>query len=225
MIDEPRSEDHVPYDPASMVTSSLVSTVAVWYKRPWFLITVAIIVVVGVSIITDLPHPISKTEDIAAQNASMHQINTDIAPCVYAIKESFNFYNEDVAGTLSSSKLKTVRTYLVADQSACSFTSGQIYDLTNNIQVLDTTAGKKIDQMLSGIVLWITSDALAAIEAIQYLIDHPGDSATIAKLAKAEGLLAADRVKIYSDFDAAQSVLGPTLKTPKIPVLEHLTGT
>jgi hypothetical protein len=160
-----------------MAAASLESTVVVWYKRPWFLITLGIVVVLGVSVITDLPQHITKAQDASEQNDSIHQINIDIAPCVYAVQQSFNFYQEKVTGNLTAAHLKQVPALLVGDQTACSFASGGVYDLTNNIQVNDTTAGIHIDHMLSVIVTWVTSDALAAIEDIQYLFVHPGDAA------------------------------------------------
>ncbi len=208
-----------------MAPSSLDSTVVTWYKRPWFLITLGIIVVLGVSIISDIPRHITKAQDASEQNDSIHQINTDTAPCVFAIKESFRFYQEFVKGELSSSHLAQVSTLLVGDQTACSFASGGVYDLTNNIQVNDTTAGIHIDSMLSVIVTWVTSDALAAIEDIQYLISHPGDSKKIRNLSKRELILASDRRHIFADFNVAERVLGLALKNPNIPILATLSGT
>ena len=208
-----------------MAAASLESTVVVWYKRPWFLITLGIVVVLGVSVITDLPQHITKAQDASEQNDSIHQINIDIAPCVYAVQQSFNFYQEKVTGNLTAAHLKQVPALLVGDQTACSFASGGVYDLTNNIQVNDTTAGIHIDHMLSVIVTWVTSDALAAIEDIQYLFAHPGNAAKMEKLTKREALLAGDKSKINSDFKAAEDVLGLALKKPNIPALPTLSGT
>jgi hypothetical protein len=221
------NQDNIPepYDPGSMAPSSLESTVLVWYKRPRFLIALAVIVVLAVSVITDLPRHITTAQDAAEQNDSIHQINTDVAPCVFAVQQSFSFYQEQVNGTLSAAHLKQVPALLVGNQTACSFASGGIYDLTNNIQVNDTTAGKHIDSMLSAIVTWSTSDALGAIEDIQYLFAHPGNTVKIKKLTLREALLAQDKVKIDGDFAAAEQILGLELKKPKIPALPTLSGT
>jgi hypothetical protein len=214
-----------PYDPGSMATSSLGSTVVVWYKRPWFLVALGVVVVLAVSVISDLPRHITKAQDAAEQNDSIHQINTDTAPCVFAVKQSFSFYQEQVTGKLSASHKKQVPALLVGDETACSFASGGVYDLTNNIQVNDTTAGKHIDSMLSVIFIWVTSDALAAIKDIQYLFVHPNDPAKIKSLSRREALLDQDRVKIFADFTAAERILGLTLKNPNIPSLPKLSGT
>lgn len=225
MTDDNWEASQEPYDPGSMATSSLGSTVMVWYKRPWILITLGILVVLAVSVISDLPRHITKAQDASEQNDSIHQINTDIAPCVFAVTQSFSFYEEQVTGKLSASNKKQIPALLVGDQTACSFASGGVYDLTSNIQVNDTTAGIHIDSMLSVIVFWITEDSLAAIEDIQYLFSHPNDAKKIRNLSKQETLLGQDRVKIFSDFTAAERVVGLTLKNPKIPSLPSLSGT
>ena len=214
-----------PYDPGSMPAASLGSTVVLWYRRPWFLVTLGIVVVLAISVITDLPHHITKAQDASEQNDSMHQINTDIAPCVFAIKQSFSFYQEEVTGTLPSANLKQVTKLLVEDETACTFASAGVYDLTNNIQVNDTKAGVHIDSMLSVIFIWVTSDAVAAIKDIQYLFTHPGDPAKLRSLSKQEVILGEDRTKLFADFTAAERVLGVTLKSPKIPALATLSGT
>jgi len=215
----------VSYDPASMAISSLSTTKAIWYKRPWVIITFVIVVVVGVSVITDLPHPISTTEDVAAQNASMKQINTDVAPCVYAVKEAFSFYRDAIAGNLTKDRLKVVNTYLPNDQTVCSFASAGMSDLTNNLQVLDTAAGKNIDKLLLVAVTWMDSDANAAIVDIQYLIKHPGDAAKIADLRLRQKYLAEDRAKAFALLDTASSILGTPLTPLALPSLAPLPGT
>lgn len=225
MTDSKLPPEPSTYDPGSMTTTSLSTFKVVLYKRPWFLITVAVVVVLAVSIISDLPHPISKAQDATAQNESIKQINTDISPCVFALKESFNFYQQKVDGEISASNLAQVPSLLVGDQSACSFTSGSIYDLTNNIQILDTTAGKNIDHMLSAIVLWSTSDGLAAIEDIQYLFSHPNDVRKEHNLGLKEAELSKDRLIALADLAKAERILGLPLKRPIMPVLPHLTGT
>ena len=213
------------YDPATMAVTSLITAKIVWYRRPWFLLTVAVLLVVGVSVITDLPHHLSQTEDASAQNATMKQINTDIAPCNYAVKEAFSFYNEKVKGTLTPSNLHQIPHLLVADQSVCSFTSGSIYDLTNNIQVLDTTAGKNLDHMLTVVVKWTTDNALAAVEDIQYLFVHPGDQSKIRDLTAQQLLLAHDRALALADEATASHELATTLRPLHLSVLTHLIGT
>ena len=53
MNDRP-TDDRVVYNPASMATSSLSLERMVWYRRPWFLVTVVVAIIIGVSVVTDL---------------------------------------------------------------------------------------------------------------------------------------------------------------------------
>jgi len=207
-----------------MSSSSLSTFKASFYRRPWFLILVSLIVVVAVSIISDLPTHSTKAQDRATQNDTIIAINGDLAPCIYAVKESFSFYNESLAGKLSSSDLSAVPGQLVNDQTACSFASGAIYDLTNNIEVTDSKAGRHVDQMLSTEVTWATSDALAAIEDIQNLFVHPGDQKYIKDLTLQEAQLTKDRQIAFDDVATASRIDG-ALREPSLPILPHLTGT
>jgi len=219
------SNQTTPYNPASMPASSLGSVKAIWYKRPWFFTTVAIVVVVAVSIITDLPHPISRAEDASSQNASIKQINTDTAPCAFAVKEAFSFYTEDVTGKMSAANRPQAVTLLVGDQTACSFASGGLSDLTNNLQVNLTAAGKYIVSMGRAVQMWMTDYSLAAIEDIQYLFVHPGNQKKIADLAAEEVQLSATRQQAYADLQRAEAIVATTLVQIKLPVLAHLQGT
>lgn len=225
MTDDLSGFEQVPFDPASMPTSSLGLTKAVWYRRPWVLAALALVVIVAISVVIDLPRPITKSQDAASQNASIKEMNTDLADCAFAVKESFHIYNLNVTGKLTKSDLSQVPTLLTGDETACSFASEPVYDLTNNLQVDDTKAGKHIDLMLTVVEHWITDNALAAIKDIQYLFNHRGDASTIRHLGYQEGQLAADRVKALDDEAAAEQVLGQRLYALKMPSLSHLTGT
>ncbi len=226
MIDDRPSNDGIDYDPASMATSSLASHKAIWYKRPWVLITLVIFVVIGVSVITDLPHPISKAEDAAAQNATIKEINRDVKPCTFALGEAFRFYRSEVAGTLTTPQLKVVNTYLISDQTVCSFAGPSMSALNSNYQPVGTTAGRYIDKMLSvSIYAWMDSDANGAIADIKYLFKHPGDAKTLRDMASRERFLAKDRSDALDDIARASAVLGLPLHTLNLPVLANLPGT
>lgn len=225
MTDGPNQPPTTSYDPATMVASSLGTIKTVWYRRPWFLITMALVLIVAISVITDLPHRITNTEDVADQNASLKQINGDIAPCTFAVHEAFTFYNEFVSAKFTKSNIAQIPKLLVGDQTACSFASGSIYDLTNNIQIVRTKAGKHLDTMMPVIVEWTTDGALAAIEDIQTLFTTPDDAKAIRNLGYNERKLTRDRTTALNDVSDASAILGVTLAALKLPVLPHLKGT
>jgi hypothetical protein len=208
-----------------MPSSSLSIAKAVWYRRPWFLATLGVIVVVGISVITDLPHPITKAEDASQQNGVIKQINGDTAPCVYAIKESFSFYREELAHTLAASDLGVVKNYLLEDQTICSFASGPVSDMTNNIEVSDTKPGKKIDAALASTVKWITYDGVAAILDIRNYFGKTPFTMNTPDLVKWENALESDREAEVTDVQSASAMLGIALTPINIPVLPRLPGT
>lgn len=227
MTDDFSQFEDVAFDPATMPTSSLGITKAVWYRRPWILATLTLVVIVGISVVMDLPRPITKAQDAASQNASIKQINADLADCAFAVNESIHFYNLNVSGKLSPSNLAQVPLLLTGDETACSFASQPIYDLTNNLQVDDTRAGRHIDTMLSDVERWITYNALATVKDIQYLFNHPGDATTIRHLGFQEAQLATERRKALDQRAQAQQILGLAhpLYALKIPSLPHEIGT
>jgi hypothetical protein len=225
VTDTPSDFDGTPYDPASMAASSLGTMKAVWYKRPWFLVTAVIVAVVAVSVITDLPQHVSKAQDASYQNASLKEINNDLAPCSYAIKQAFSFYDQRAARTLALSNYAVARTYLTEDQVACSFAGAPVSDLTNVLQITQTTAGAHVYTMYSSVVRWMTSDADASIADILYLFNHPGDQKHLRDLSKQERYLTKDRTDALNDLAQASKILGIQLTPLKLPVLAQLPGT
>ena len=60
MTDDLSGFEQVPFDPASMPTSSLGITKAVWYRRPWVLASLSLVVIIAISVVIDLPRPITQ---------------------------------------------------------------------------------------------------------------------------------------------------------------------
>ena len=204
------------FDPGAMPAASLSSAKAVWYRRPWVMVLIVVVIVVGVSVVTDLPHHITVSEDASAQNASIKQINLDLAPCNYAISEIYHYYETKIVGTAPPMRPQKYPKWMTDDQSVCSFTSGEIYDLTNNFQALDTKAGKHIDNMHTIVVTWITSDALGAINDIMYLYNHPGDATKIASLRRRTALLNLEHAQAMAEWSKANALLGGRLYPLKL---------
>ena len=73
------------------------------------------------------------------------------------------------------------RGLLSDDQSACSFTNEDIFDLTN-VQVPETTAGKQLGQMVATATLWTHLGRTAGAEDVQTLMNEPGNAAALHSL-------------------------------------------
>jgi len=195
-----------------------------WYKRVWVVVAAAVVIVVAASVIVDLPSHTTVSRDIADQTSIMHTINTDVGGCAFAVQETFTIYQDMKTGHLSTSDRSEAPTMLRDDQSACSFTNSDIFDLSN-VETTGSPAGKNIGQVENVSTLWVTSDALAAIEDIQNLFGNSGSSSSLADLTKQEALLAKDRSQAVGYVQAADRILGATLPMPGLPALPHLAGT
>jgi len=196
----------------------------VWYRRPWVLTAVAVAVVVAASVAVDLPGKTTAAQDAATQTSLMNEINGDLSGCAYAVRETFAIYQDSRTGGLTASDRSRVPKLLLDDQTACSFTSNSIFNLST-VEVPGSPGGKSIQQVVSASTLWATSDALAAIEDIQALNTGPSSASKLADLSKQEAMLAKDRALADGYVEAADKTLGAKLPMPAIPNLPHLIGT
>jgi len=180
-----------------------------WYRHRAFLVTAGVVVVVGAAVISDLPTPTSRASDIQAESAVIAEINTDVAPCVFSVREALTLY-ADESGRLSSAHRAQIPGLLRDDQTACSYTDDSIFSLSD-IDPIGSSAGKQVGQALNTATVWATSDALGAITAVQTLTSNPGDRRARSMLRTDERLLATDRHQATSQIDAAGRLLGTGL--------------
>ena len=184
------------------------------------LATAAVVALIVASVLVDLPTHTTVATDTADQTTVMKQINTALAGCSYGVKETFTIYQDQRAGTLTASDRSLTPSMLRDDQTACSFTSSSIYDLSN-VQGTGTPAGKNIGLVVNVATLWATSDALAAIEDIQTLSTDPANAKAIADLPEREAALAQGRAQAFGDVRAAEHILHAKLPAPDMPRPAH----
>jgi hypothetical protein len=184
-----------------------------WYKRRGVLVAASLVVVAGITVVTDLPQHASRPVQIAGDTTVMSEVNTDVGPCSYALGESFTIYGDVTARSLTRSETDQVPGLLRDDQVACSFIDDSIYQLST-IDVPNDTAGKDLGQLVNSVTLWASSDALAAIEQIQTLSSDPSNAAALGRLAQDEKMLDQDNAQAEAELDAADKVL-----QTKLPVL------
>lgn len=190
-----------------------------FFKRRSVIVTAVVVVVLAVTVITDLPANDSIASQISTDKAVIQQVNADAGPCAYAANESFTIYADENAHNLSQSDIGRVPGLLRDDQNACSFISDGINELTSDIDLPNSSSGKPLGEMVGTITLWATSDALSAIESIQKLSSDPGNKAALAQLKTEEHLLASDRALALSELQATDKVLGTKLPDINLPAL------
>jgi hypothetical protein len=191
-----------------------------FFKKRSVIVTAVVIVVLAVTVVTDLPANSTIASQISEDKAVIQQVNADVGPCAYAAHESiYDIYDGEQAHSLTAADIAEVPGLLRDDQTACSFTSDAIYELTSDVDVPDSASGKPLTAMLGTVTLWATSDALSAIESIQTLYDDPSDKQALSQLQSAERLLASDRAEVESEMEAADKVVGTKLPGIDLPAL------
>ena len=190
----------------------------IWERRRGLVIGLAVALIVLITVLSDLPVSTSRASDISAERSVMSEVNTDLASCAYAIHQAVGIWNLQAAHQLTTADRAPTPGLLGDDQSACSFTNEDIFDLTN-VQVPQTTAGKQLGQMVATATLWTTSDALLAIEDVQTLMNDPGNAAALRSLSTAESQLAADRGTALAHEEAADRALDTHLPPVDLPVV------
>jgi hypothetical protein len=198
-----------PIDNASGPSSSIGQGTQAqsWFKRRSFLVVVGILVVIGAAVVSDLPQHPSLATQISSDGAAIKAINNDAASCAYAVGEAFTIRGDQLHRSLTASDRSRVPSLLEQDQVACSFTSQPINDLAT-IELPGSSAGKSLENIVSDVTFWTSSDANAAIVDITELFNKPGTTKPLKDLRYRERLLKSDR-------DAAIGALGSADKTLK----------
>ena len=60
-----------------------------------------ILVVVLVTVLTDLPVPTSRASDLAAERSVMSEVNTDLGPCALAVHQAVGIWKLQAAHQLT----------------------------------------------------------------------------------------------------------------------------
>jgi hypothetical protein len=189
-----------------------------WYRRTWFLAVVIAAVVVGASVIADLPHQATPAALAAQATTLVNSVDTDIRTCTFAVHQSYTIYGRQQAGTLTSSQRSQVPNLLSQNEQACSFANQAVVNL-GTITVPSGAAGTDLNNMITSVEVWMTSDAVAAMDDMQKLIANPADVSATKDLAKQEGLLRQDKGKADTDITAAVKALGGAhIPDPSLPV-------
>jgi hypothetical protein len=194
------------------------AAVPLWRRHRGLAIAAVCAVILVITVLTDLPTSTSRADDVAAERSVMTEVNSDLAPCAYAVNQAVGIWNLEAAHQLTAADRAPTPGLLSDDQSACSFTSEGIYDLAN-IDVPGTPAGKHVGQVIGIATLWTTSDALGAIEDVQTLMSKPHDSAARAGLAREEAELASDRRQALAQQADADHLLATHLAPVDMPAV------
>ena len=198
------------------VAASSPKKAPVWQRHRGLAIAAVVFVILLITVLSDLPTSTSRADDITEERSVMSEVNTDLGPCALAVHQAVGIWNLQVTHTLTPAERAPTPGLLGDDQTACSFTNENIYDLAG-IQVPGTAAGKQLGQLVATVTLWTTSDSLRTIEDVQTLMGDTGNAAVLHNLSKEEAQLATDRRTAIAQENAADRNLGTDLPRVDLP--------
>jgi hypothetical protein len=191
-----------------------------WYKRRGWLVSAALIAVVGATVLVDRSHHSSRSSQIAADSKVMSQVNSNVAPCGEAVGKAIAAYRVLTVHSLTPLELGRAPGLLRQDLVACTLRDDSTYQLSI-IEVPETASGRDVGKVVRTVTVWATSDAAATIEQVQALVSNPSDALAKQLLVHDEQLLAHDRALAVSELDAANALLQtklPALRLPQLPI-------
>ena len=194
-----------------------------WQRHRGLLIGLTVFVVLLITVLSDLPVSTSRADDINAERSVMSEVNTDLAGCALAVHQAIGIWDLQASHELTPADRAPTPGLLSDDQTACSFTNENIYDLAN-IQVPGTPAGKHLGQLVAAALLWTTSDSLRAIEDVQTLMNNSANASALHSLSTEEARLAKDRSNAISQEEAANRALNIHLPPVDLPAIGGLGG-
>lgn len=213
-------------DPKPAHVAAADEPAVAWYRRRRFLVVAAAVVIVLVTVLTDLPENATRPVQVRGDDAAIEQVNGLTQGCRFAVTESFKILrDESRPGGLSAHDRSLVPSLLTDDQNACSFTNDDIYNLSD-VEVPPGGAGRDLQHMVNTVILWTTSDALAAIEAIQGLSERPlsgrpPSHKAAGALKRAEHGLGKDRGVALGEWRRAEHILRAHLIRLELPATAH----
>lgn len=202
---------------ASQPREDLSARVRHWRRRGLPVLG-AVAIVVAVAVVTDLPTRASLADQRSAALSLIEEVNTDLKPCTYSLKEASTIYREVRGGHLSAVHRAQAPTLLGQDASACSFTSDNVNDLAD-IEEPGTGAGRWLSEVVSLAQTWTTSDALGAINDLTTLEADPHNTAAARDLLARERYLAVDRREALQAMKGVSRFLDGDLPSLEIPAV------
>lgn len=190
-----------------------------WRRRP-FLLGGAVVVIVGVAVITDIPLSSTPTTRLSDASATIKEIKSDIAGCNAALGEAFTIYQRLSAGTLTKGQRAESPGILSDDANGCSYTNQSIVDLAN-LGLPQVSIGKDLSHIAGRALAWTDPDGLTAIYDISTLLRHPGQTKAAAGLRTQVRQLTVDRNAAVAETHWLATQLGGTLPSLGMRVI-HL---
>lgn len=175
-----------------------------WYQKPKWLLMVAVVAIVAIAVVLDLPTPVSASGRRADLTAYMRTLRQDIGQCSGGVQDAVTAYRDAQAGRLPAS---TARTFVSQGIDACSFTNGGMVDL-GQIQPPRSLARLHLDSLAGQVDAWGYRDGYAALKALERLLAVPPAPGALAAFNQRVVLLNRTRSSIDATIAGAQRSVG-----------------
>jgi hypothetical protein len=180
-----------------------------WYLRRAFLTSAAVVVVLAVTVVTDLPTTSTKASELKTAQGVISEIATDAAPCNLGMTEAFGFYADTTSGHITAAHRAQIPALIRDDLGACSFTNQSIVDLAS-INVPSSPTGRLLNDVAGNVLTWCDPAALTTIDEITLLIEDKSTRAGRNRLAKDEQALTSDRAVADRSIATLEHEIGST---------------
>ncbi len=202
---------------AILLAEAAPGPVLPWYRRRATLVAGVVAVVLAITIVTDLPTPSSRADNLASAEAFVKEVNQDLGPCTLAVTQAIAMRRAQLDGTLSASDRASAASFLLDDAEGCSAAN----PLTNALLGVDepgSSVHTELASMYEAAIEW-TSQGEALVTSVQGLVTGSGAGRDASALAHSAAALAIDRRHAVAQLDAADAALGSTLTQVALPTV------
>jgi hypothetical protein len=175
------------------------------WRHPALLVGVVVVIIVAVSVITDFPVSASHSDTVASVRGYVEEIETDIAPCNYAMGNAWQLYQSDITGSATPTERGEIPSLIQQDLEACSYLQDDIVDLAGI--ATSASEGANVRGLSTATLAWIDPDALGAITDIATLVSSPSSTSELKGLARREADLVRDRATALRILAGASTTL------------------
>jgi hypothetical protein len=152
---------------------------------------------------------------VANAQSILQEIESDVAPCSYALHQAFGLEADLARGNLSTSHRGLATGFLQDDYDACSYTDDSLGDLAT-LGTAGSGTSAALTQIAAASLNWCVQDAFMAISYLVHLSVHQDVVSDRARLSSDEVALNAQRSRVRFELAALER----HLKTSKLQTIK-----
>lgn len=177
-----------------------------WHHRRTLLAAGAVVAVLGVSVLSDLPRtdtPALRRQDLAGFVTSL---GAQVAQCSAGVHDALAAYGD---ATASPPKLpmSTAASYVQDGIDACSFINSGVVGLSSQ-QAPRTVLGLGVGSLPAQVGLWASFDAFSMLQDLKVVVAHPGDAAARRRYLAQVSALDQRRARVEQIVTSAEARAG-----------------